>query len=153
MNYYERLSKLGLAIPELPRPVASYVPAKTVGNLIYASGQTGTVNQKLVYVGTVGAEVCIERAVESARLAALNCLAEIEHVVADLNRIEEIVRLTGYVASAPDFFRQPAVIEGASRLMLDIFGDRGTHARSAVGVATLPFNAPVELEIIALLKE
>lgn len=152
MNVPQRLQELRIQIPELPKPVASYLPAVVHGNIVYASGQTGTQNQQLVYRGKVGAEVTLEEARESARLAVLNCLAELKFVVKDLNRIERIIRLTGFVASAPSFTNQPQVIEGASALLIEIFDENGWHARSAIGVCALPSDAPVEVEIIASLK-
>lgn len=153
MDIYENLKKLEIEIPELPIPVASYVPAKQYNDLIFSSGQTGTVKQKLKYAGKLGTDVSIETGKESARLALLNCLAEIEHVIGDLNKVEEIIKITGFVASGENFGNQPEVIEGASSLLLDIFGEKGEHARSAIGVAELPYNAPVEIEMIVRVKE
>ncbi len=152
MDIYKRLEELGLAIPELPKPVASYEPAVIYSGLIYSAGQTGTVKQKLVHTGKLGREVTIEEGKASARLSLLNCLSELEHVLGDLNRIERFVKMTGFVASAPGFGNQPEVVEGASSLLLDIFGARGAHARSAIGVAELPYNAPVEIELNAAIR-
>ncbi|NMB88986.1 MAG: RidA family protein [Chloroflexi bacterium] len=152
MNIYQRMKELGIVIPELPRPVASYQPAVVHQNIVYASGQTGTVHQKLVYTGKLGAEVGLEDGKKSARLAALNCLAELQAVLIDLNRVERILRVTGYVASAPGFNDQPQVVEGASVLLIEVFGEHGRHARSAIGVAELPSNAPVEIELLAAIS-
>jgi len=153
MDIYKRLQEKGIVIPELPKPVASYVPAKIFKEFIFSSGQTGTVHQKLKYVGKLDKDITVEQGKESARLAMLNCLAELEYVLGDLNKVEEIIKVTGYVASAEGFKEQPAVIEGASALLLEIFGEKGKHARSAIGVVELPFGAPVEVELIARIKK
>jgi enamine deaminase RidA (YjgF/YER057c/UK114 family) len=153
MDIYKRLQEKGIVIPELRKPVASYVPAKVFKELIFSSGQSGTVHQKLKYIGKLGKDITIEQGRESARLAILNCLAALEYILGDLNKVEEIIKVTGYVASAEGFKEQPAVIEGASTLLLEIFGEKGKHARSAIGVAELPFGAPVEVELIARIKE
>ncbi|GIQ70088.1 RidA family protein [Xylanibacillus composti] len=149
MDVYQRLTQLGLEIPELPKPVASYEPAMIHGNLIFSAGQTGTVKQRLVHKGKLGQEVSIEEGKASAELCLLNCLSELEFVLGDLNRINHFIKLTGFVASSKDFGNQPEVVEGASALLLEIFGEKGKHARSALGVAELPYNAPVEIEVIA----
>jgi len=153
MDIYERLQEKGIVIPELPKPIASYVPAKAFKEFIFSSGQTGTVHQKLKYVGKLGKDITIEQGRESAKLAILNCLAALEYILGDLNKVEEIIKINGYVASAENFNEQPAVIEGASTLLLEIFGVKGKHARSAIGVAELPFRAPVEVEVIARIKQ
>lgn len=153
MDIYARLQELGLELPKAPVPVASYVVAKHSGDVVYASGQTGTVQGQLQHKGKLGRDVSILEGQESARLSVLNCLAAIESVIGDLNNIAEVVRLTGFVASAEGFGEQPAVIEGASRLLLDLFGEKGQHARSAIGVAELPFGAPVEVELIVRVDE
>lgn len=152
MDIYHRIKQLGLDIPVPPQPVASYKPAVRYQNLVYASGQTGVQNQKLIHEGKLGNDLTIEEGKESAKIAALNCLAAIQSVIVDLNKIEKIIRVTGYVASGQGFNNQPEVIEGASSLLIDIFGEKGWHARSAIGVAELPYNAPVEIEIIASIK-
>ncbi len=148
MDVYQRLRDCGYSIPEAPKPVASYLPAKQHNDVVYSSGQTGTINGELTFRGKVANDVSIPDAQQSAKVAVLNCLAAIEITIGDLNRIAEIVRLTGYVASSSGFSLQPQVVEGASRLLLDVFGDKGQHARSAIGVAELPSNAPVEVELI-----
>ncbi len=153
MNIYDNLEKIGLEIPELPIPVASYVPAKKYNDLIFTSGQTGTVKQKLKYQGKLGTNLSIEIGQASARLALLNCLAQVEHIIGDLNKIEEVIKMTGYIASGTDFGQQPEVLEGASSLLLEIFEARGKHARAAIGVAELPYNAPVEIEMIVRVKD
>jgi len=151
MDIYQHLKEIGVEMPELPKPVASYLPAVLFEHQIYASGQTGTQHQKLVYQGKLGAELTVEQGKASARLAALNCLAEIQAVLGDLNRVDRILRVTSYVASAAGFNQQPAVVEGASALLIEVFGEKGWHARTAIGVAELPSNAPVEIELIASL--
>ncbi|XVQ10874.1 RidA family protein [Spirillospora sp. CA-255316] len=145
----ERISELGLELPEPVAPVASYVPTRRTGNLVYTSGQVPFVKGELHVLGKVGAEVGLDQAVEQARICALNCVAALKAEVGELSRIVRIVKVVGFVASAPDFYGQPKVINGASDLLGEIFGDAGRHARSAVGVAVLPSNVPVEVELIA----
>lgn len=148
MSIAQRLADLGLEIPVLPPPTASYVPAVRAGNLVFASGQTPTVAGNLVIAGKLGADVTVEQGQEAARLAALNCLAEVRGVLGSLDAVTRVVKLTGYVASAAGFGDQPTVINGASRLMEDVFGSAGRHARAALGVAELPAGAPVEIELV-----
>jgi enamine deaminase RidA (YjgF/YER057c/UK114 family) len=148
MTIYERLKNLGLELPAPPVPAGAYVPAKISRGIVYASGQTPTVEGKLVYEGKVGGDVSMEDAYAAARLATLNCLAELQYVLGDLERVREVVKVTGYVASAPGFGQQPAVINGASELLLELWGEGGRHARAAIGVAELPFGAPVEIELV-----
>ena len=143
----EKLKEMGLTLPECPKPVAAYLPVQTAGNLIYASGQTAWVDGKLLYAGKVGGGVSVEEAYESAKLSAVNCLSAIA-TVADLDAIR-IVRVTGYVNAVPEFGDQPKVINGASELLVSLYGENGRHARSAIGVGSLPTNASVEVEIIA----
>lgn len=145
---YARLVELGLTLPPVVAPLAAYVPAVQSGNLVFVSGQIPMVDGKLPLVGKVGAEVTAEQGADLARLCALNALAAIEALVG-LGRIIKIVKVTGFVASAPGFTGQPAVINGASQLFGDVFGELGRHARSAVGVAELPLGSPVEVEVIA----
>jgi enamine deaminase RidA (YjgF/YER057c/UK114 family) len=145
---YERLAELGLTLPEVVPPLASYVPAVQSGNYVYVSGQLPLVEGKLPLTGKVGAEVTPEQAAELARTCALNALGAIEALVG-IGRIVKIVKVTGFVASAEGFTGQPAVVNGASNLFGDVLGEIGRHARSAVGVAELPLGAPVEVEVIA----
>ena len=145
---YAKLAELGLTLPQVAAPLASYVPAVQSGNYVYVSGQLPFVDGKLPLAGKVGAEVTAEQANELARVCALNALAAIESLVG-LGRLVKIVKVTGFVASAPGFTGQPAVINGASNLFGDVLGEIGRHARSAVGVAELPLGAPVEVEVIA----
>ena len=142
-----RLSELGLVLPDAPKPVAAYVPAKQSGKLVFTAGQLPMVNGELISKGLLGQEVAIEDANKAARVCTLNALAAIKGVIGDLDRIKQIVRVVGYVASIPTFTQQPAVVNGASELLLEIFGDAGKHARSAVGMAVLPLNASVEIEL------
>lgn len=144
----ERLAALGLSLPPVVAPLAAYVPAVRSGSMIYTSGQLPVVDGQLVSVGKVGAEVGAAEAAALARTCALNALAAAASVAGGLAGIERIVKLTGFVASAPDFTGQPQVVNGASELLLEIFGDAGRHARSAVGTAVLPLNSPVEIELI-----
>lgn len=145
---YARLAELGLTLPSVVPPLASYVPAVQSGNYVYVSGQVPMVDGKLPYVGKVGADVTVEQGAELARICALNALAAIDALVG-LGRLVKIVKLTGFVASAEGFTGQPAVVNGASNLFGDVLGELGRHARSAVGVAELPLGAPVEVEVIA----
>jgi enamine deaminase RidA (YjgF/YER057c/UK114 family) len=153
MTVYNRLRELGLEMPAAPKPAGAYVPAKISRGLIFASGQTPTVEGKNVYEGKVGKEVSEEDAYAAARLAALNCVAELHYVLGDLGRVREIVKVTGYVASAPGFGQQPRVVNGASELFQELWGESGRHARVAIGVAELPFDGPVEIEVIAEIDE
>ena len=145
---YARLVELGLTLPQVVAPLAAYVPAVQSGNQVYVSGQLPMVDGKLPLVGKVGAEVTPEQGADLARLCALNALAAIEALVG-LGRITKIVKVTGFVASAPGFTGQPAVINGASQLFGDVLRELGRHARSAVGVAELPLGSPVEVEVLA----
>ena len=148
-----RVQELGIRIPTLPPPVAIYVPAVRTGDLVFASGQTPTVDGVLQVQGKLGGEVSIEQGQQAARLAALNCVAEVRGLLGSLDRVARIVRLTGFVASATGFAQQPAVVNGASQLIEEIFGEAGRHARSAIGVAELPGGAPVEIELIVAARE
>lgn len=143
----DRLASLGFVIPDVAAPVAAYVPAVRTGAYVYTSGQLPFVDGALRATGKVGAEVSPEDAYEYARLCALNVIAAIGSV-ADLDSVVRIVKLGVYVASAPDFTGQPAVANGASELMAAAFGEAGTHARSAVGVAVLPLDTPVEIDAV-----
>jgi enamine deaminase RidA (YjgF/YER057c/UK114 family) len=145
----ERLAELGLTLPPVAAPVAAYVPAVRSGDFVYTSGQLPTVDGKLPAVGKVGGEVSAADAAGLARTCALNALAAAASAAGGLDQIRRIVKVTGFVASAPGFSGQPQVINGASELFIEVFGEDGKHARSAVGVAELPLNAPVEVELIA----
>ena len=147
-----RLAALGLTLPPVAAPVAAYVPAVRTGGFVYTSGQLPTVDGKLPAVGKVGAEVSAADAAGMARTCALNALAAAASAAGGLDAIGRIVKVTGFVASAPGFSGQPQVVNGASELLIEVFGQDGRHARSAVGVAELPLNAPVEVELIAELR-
>jgi len=144
----ERLAKLGFTLPTVPKPVAEYLPAKQVGDLVYVSGQGPIKEGKAVYTGQVGKEVSLEDAYKAAQICALNCLAAVKTVVGSLDRVEEVVQVRGFVNSAPEFHDQPKVIDGASELLVKLFGDRGRHARAALGTSNLPGNIPIEIEMI-----
>jgi enamine deaminase RidA (YjgF/YER057c/UK114 family) len=141
------LRDLNLSLPEAPKPVAAYIPAKQTGKLVFTAGQLPMVNGELISKGLLGQDVEIDEANKAARICTLNALAAIKGVIGDLDRIKQIVRVVGYVASVPTFTQQPAVVNGASELLLEIFGETGKHARSAVGMAVLPLNASVEIEL------
>ncbi|MGV9302352.1 MULTISPECIES: RidA family protein [unclassified Nonomuraea] len=149
MNPEEKLAELGLTLPEVVAPLAAYVPAVRSGDHVYTSGQLPIVDGKLVTTGKVGAEVTVDEGRDLARICALNALAALKSQVGDLSAIKRIVKVVVFVASAPDFTAQPQVGNGASELLRDVLGDAGVHARSAVGVAVLPLDAPVEVELIA----
>jgi enamine deaminase RidA (YjgF/YER057c/UK114 family) len=144
----ERLAKLGLALPQVVPPVAAYVPAVRTGNYVYVSGQVPVVDGKLQAAGKVGESVSPEEAAGLARICALNALAAAAGAAGGLDAIKRIVKVTCFVASAPSFTGQPQVANGASELLTDVFGDSGRHARSAVGMAVLPLDSPVEVEMI-----
>ena len=148
MSVTARLAELGIAIPEVVPPVAAYVPAVVTGRYVYTSGQLPMRDGAMIAEGLVGSDVDPDTAKECARQSAINALAAAQSVIGSLERVTRVVKVVGFVASAPGFTGQPAVINGASELLLDVFGDAGRHARSAVGVAGLPINAPVEVEMV-----
>ncbi|WP_084955870.1 RidA family protein [Thermoactinospora rubra] len=145
----ERLEKLGLTLPEVVPPLAAYVPAVRTGSYVYTSGQVPMVEGRLQAAGKVGAEITPEQGAALARTCALNAIAALRTQVESLSDVVRIVKVVVFVASAPDFTGQPQVGNGASELLREVFGDAGVHARSAVGVAVLPLDAPVEVELIA----
>jgi len=147
VDAYAKLAELGITLPEVVPPLAAYLPAVQSGNYVYVSGQLPLVDGKLPLTGKVGDEVTAEQGAELARTCAVNVLAAVEALVG-LGRVIKIVKVSGFVASAPGFTGQPAVVNGASNLFGDVFGEQGRHARSAVGVAELPLGAPVEVEAI-----
>ena len=149
----ERLAALGLTLPPVAAPVAAYVPAVRTGTYVYTSGQLPTVDGKLPAVGKVGDEVSAQDAAGMARTCALNALAAAASAAGGLEAIRRIVKVTGFVASAPGFGGQAQVINGASELLIEVFGEDGKHSRSAIGVAELPLNAPVEVELIAEVRD
>ena len=152
MSIQAKLAELGLTLPAAAAPVAAYVPAVRTGNLVFTAGQLPLVDGKIPFVGKVGSDVTPEQAKDMAQVCALNALAAIS-LVADIDQIEKIVRVGGFVNGIPGFVAIPAVINGASELLIILFGEvNGKHARTAIGVAELPLNAPVEVEMVVQLK-
>ncbi|ORV82132.1 LysR family transcriptional regulator [Mycobacterium interjectum] len=147
MSASARLGQLGVTLPEVAAPLASYVPAVRTGNLVYTSGQLPLESGQLAGTGKVGAEVSPEQGRAMARICALNALAAVNSLVG-IDAVTRVVKVVGFVASAPGFNGQPGVVNGASELLAEVFGDAGAHARSAVGVSELPLDAPVEVELI-----
>lgn len=148
MNASARMAELGIELPQVVAPVASYVPAVQTGNLVYTAGQLPVVHGELIATGRVGSSVDEETAKACARACALNALAAVVSVIGDIDRIRRIVKVVGFVSSEPGYSGQPVVVNGASDVLGEIFGDAGAHARSAVGVSGLPKDAPVEIELI-----
>ena len=144
----DRLTSLGLTLPDVAAPVAAYVPAVRTGDLVWTSGQLPFAGGAIEHTGKVGAEVDPDTARDLARLCALNALAAIRAEIGELGLVRRVVKVVGFVASAPSFTGQPGVVNGASELLGEVFGDAGRHARSAVGVAALPLDAPVEVEVV-----
>ena len=142
-----RLAELGIELPEVAKPLAAYVPAVRSGNLVYTSGQLPLQSGKLAATGKVGADVTPEQGKVFARICALNALAAVDSLVG-IDAVIQVVKVVGFVASAPGFNGQPGVVNGASHLLAEVFGDHGSHARSAVGVAELPLDSPVEVELV-----
>lgn len=151
MSVSARLGQLGIELPEVVKPVATYVPAVRSGNLVYTAGQLPIQVGKLAAVGKVGADVTVEQGQALARICALNALAAIDSLVG-IDAVTQVVKVVGFVASAPGFNGQPGVINGASDLLAEVFGDHGAHARSAVGVCELPRDAPVEVELVVEIR-
>lgn len=147
MSAAGRLAELGIALPSVATPAGSYVPAVRTGSLVFTAGQVPFVEGSLAATGKVGAEIDVVRGQELARICALNALAAVDGLVG-LDAVVRVVKVVGFVASAPGFTNQPAVVNGASDLLGAVFGDAGSHARSAVGVAELPLGAPVEVELV-----
>lgn len=152
MSVRDNLRDLGLEVPVAAKPVAAYVPAIRTGNLIFTAGQLPLVNGQMVATGKVGQEVDVDQAKKLAEVCALNCLAAVETIV-PIERIFRIVRVVGYVNGTAGFTNQPAVINGASELFLNLWGDSGKHARSAIGVYDLPLDSPIELELVVQISE
>lgn len=153
MSLSGRLAELGIALPPVPRPVAAYVPAVRAGNLVFSSGQLPFVDGALAVTGRVGSAVTEAEATDAARTAALNALAAVAAVAGGIDAVERVVKMTVFVASTDDFHAQPAVANGASQLIGELFRDDGAHARSAVGVAALPLDAPIEVELVVALHQ
>ncbi|MET9643817.1 RidA family protein [Streptomyces syringium] len=149
----KRLAELGLTLPDVVPPLAAYQPAVRTGDYVYTAGQLPMVKGSVPATGKVGAEVSAEQAKELAAVCALNALAAVKSVVGDLDKIVRVVKVVGFIASAPDFTAQPGVLNGASELLGEVLGDKGVHARSAVGVTVLPLDAPVEVEILVEVRD
>ncbi len=152
MTVEEKLKSLGFSLPQTPKPIAAYIPAIQVNDLVFTSGQLPIVNGELNFKGKLGKEISKEQGYEAAQVCVLNALSAIKSVIGDLNRIEQIVKIVGFVASAEGFTEQPAVVNGASEFLSELLGERGIHARSAVGMVELPLGAAVELEMIVKVK-
>lgn len=152
MEVEAKLRQLGFTLPKPPEPVGAYLPALQVGDLLFLSGTTCYVNGRFLYMGHVGADLTVEEGYDAARQTALNLLSVIKATLGDLDRVERVVKLNGYVNSAPGFDRQPEVINGASDLLEKIFGQRGKHARTSLGVNELPSHIPVEIELIVQVR-
>lgn len=148
VNVEKGLTRLGLTLPDVARPVARYIPAVRSGKLLFISGQGPIEKGKYKYVGKVGADLSLEEGYDAARHVALNCIAVLKKELGDFSKVRQFVKLVGWVNSAPGFNEQPKVIDGASDLLYELFGPKGQHARSAVGANELPFNIPVEIECI-----
>ena len=149
----DKIKELGLSVPEPAKPLAAYIPAIQVNNLVMTSGQLPTIKGELKFKGKVGKDITEEEGRKAAEISALNCLGAIKGLIGYLDKIEQIVKLTAFVNSADGFISQPKVANGASELLGKIFGEQGKHARSAVGVNELPIDAPVEIEMIVKLKD
>ena len=149
----DKLKQMGVSLPEAPAPLASYVPAVVAGQLVFTSGQVPLVNGQLGWKGKVGREVDLEGGYRAARQCAVNCLAVVKGAAGSLDRIARIVKVTGFVSSAPGFNDQAKVVNGASDFLLELFGDAGRHARAAVGVSELPLDAPVEVEMVVQMRD
>ncbi len=143
-----RLAELGHTLPQVATPAGSYLPAMISGNLVFTAGQIPLIDGKLMATGKLGADIDTEQGARIAERCALNALAAIKSVLGDLDRVKQVVKVVGFVASVPQFTAQPSVINGASEFLQQVFGDAGKHARSAVGVPVLPLDAPVEVELI-----
>lgn len=148
MSYENKLKELGLTLPAPPKPVANYVPAVRVGDLLFLSGVLPSRDGQLVMTGKLGERLTVEQGVEASKVAVLNGLSIIRNQIGSLNRVKQIVKMVGYIASAPGFTDQPQVLNGASDLLVAVFGEAGRHARVAVGAAELPRLAPVEIELV-----
>ncbi len=148
MKIEEKLGRLGVKLPDAPTPLAAYVPAIRSGNLIFTAGQVPVSEGKLLYSGKVGKDISAEEGMKAAEICALNCLSVIKKEIGDLDKIKRVVKVTVFVNSADGFTEQPKVANGASEFLVELFGDKGKHVRSAVGVNELPINAAVEIEMI-----
>ena len=152
MSVETKLKELSITLPPAPKTIAAYVPAVKSGNLLFLSGVIPLIDGKMTHVGKLGKEIPVEDGYEAARITLLNTLSIIKTELGSLDRIERIVKLTAYVASSPGFTQQPKVVNGASDLLIKIFGEKGLHARVSVGVVELPLGAPIELELVVEIK-
>ncbi len=150
--FTEKLREMNIEIPEAPKPLAAYIPATKVGDLVFTAGQLPVKDGKLQYSGKVGSEVSEDNAMNAAKLSAINCLGVIKAEIGNLDKIEKIVKVTVFVNSAEGFTSQPKVANGASEFLVEVFGEAGKHVRSAVGVNELPINAAVEIEMIVKIR-
>lgn len=150
--YEEKLKQMGIELPQAPAPLAAYIPAILAGDLVYTSGQIPLVGGELKFKGKVGAEISEAQGYEAAKVCAINCLSAIKGVIGSLDKIARVVKVTGFVNSAPGFSAQPKVVNGASEFLGEVFGEAGKHARSAVGVSELPIDSAVEVELVVKLK-
>ena len=149
----DRLEQEGISIPEVREPVGSYIPATRSGNLVFCSGQGPFEEGEPLYTGTVGGDITVEEGYEAARICALNCLAAVKSIVGSLEKVQQVVKVRGFVNGAPGFDKQPEVINGASELLQQVFGEKGKHARSALGTCNLPRNIPAEVEMIVEVED
>ncbi len=153
MTPEEKLKSLGIELPDAPKPLGSYVPFVKTGNLVYLSGMLPLKDGKLIKTGRVGEAVTVDEAAEAAKRAVINALAVLKSTIGSLDKVNRCVRVEGYVSSAQDFIEQPKVLNGASNLLFEVFGEAGLHTRTAVGVNILPLNSPVEISFIFEVKE
>jgi enamine deaminase RidA (YjgF/YER057c/UK114 family) len=153
MSVESKLKELGVTLPEPLKPLGVYVPAVKIGSWVYVSGMVSMQDKKFKYKGKIGKDLTLEQGYEAARISGINALAAVKSVIGDLDRVERIVKVVGYVNSIESFTQHPQIVNGASELFVKVFGDRGIAARSAVGVAGLPEDSPVELEMIVKVKE
>ncbi|OPL08971.1 MAG: hypothetical protein AVO33_08660 [delta proteobacterium ML8_F1] len=148
----KRLEELNIILPEVPRPMANYVSIQSDGPVLYLSGSGPIVEGKVLYQGILGKDLTVQEGYEAAKLAVINHISLLRHYLGDLDRVEQIVKLLGFVASEREFYEQPQVINGASDLLVAVFGEAGKHARSAIGTSVLPMNIPVEIELVVRVR-
>lgn len=151
-DYESKLLKMGIKISDAPKPRGAYLPALQVGDLLYTSGQGPLENGQWAYLGQVGKDLTTDEGYRAARICVINCLAAVKSIIGNLDSIDRIISLRGFINSAPGFFNQPSVLNGASEFLIDVFGESGKHVRSAIGTSILPFNIPVEVELLIKIK-
>ncbi len=152
-NPEQKLKEMGIELPSPPKPVAAYVPTVRSGNFVFVSGQIALVEGELKYQGKVGGELSLEEGYDAAKICTINCLSVLKGEIGDLSKIKKIVKMTGFVSSAPNFNKQPQVVNGGSELLGKVLGEKGEHTRAAVGVSELPLNSPVEVEMIVEVED